>query len=89
MARIIIHHEVKDYDSWRKVFDGAEGMRREGGETDAKVFQAVDNPNRVTAILEYSSLDAARAWFSNDDLKAKMREAGVVGPPTIHYLAEA
>jgi hypothetical protein len=89
MATIIVHHEVKDYDTWRKVFDGVEGLRRDGGETSAKVFRSEENPNHVTAILDYTSVDAARAWFANDTLKAKMMEAGVVGPPQIHFLADA
>lgn len=87
MATVIIHHEVKDYGNWRKTFDEVEAMRREGGETSAKIFQADGNPNHVSAVMEYTSLDAAKAWFANDDLKAKMMEAGVVGPPTIHFLA--
>jgi len=89
MATVIVHHEVKDYDAWRKVFDSVESMRRDGGELSAKVFRAAGNPNLVTGIMEYASHEAAQAWFANDTLKAKMMEAGVVGPPAIHFLADA
>jgi len=89
MAKVIVHHEVKDFDAWLEVFNAVEGLRRESGERSHEVFRAEDNPNFVTAIVEYTSLDAAKAWFSNDELKAKMMEAGVVGAPAIHFLADA
>ncbi len=33
-----------------------------------------------------ASLDSAKAYFGNADLKAKMMAAGVVGPPQIHFV---
>jgi quinol monooxygenase YgiN len=89
MATIIIHHEVKDYDSWRQVFDNVEDLRRENGERSAQVFRDAGNPNLVSAVVTYDTVEAAQAWFGNDQLKAKMSEAGVVGKPDIRYLDPA
>ena len=32
MTHVIVKHEVKDYDAWRKGFDSVEGLRRSRGE---------------------------------------------------------
>jgi quinol monooxygenase YgiN len=86
MATVIIHHQVTDYDSWRRVFDSAQTLRREEGEQSAEVFRDANDPNRVSVITQYSSLDAARSYFESDKLKAKMAEAGVAGKPELHFL---
>jgi quinol monooxygenase YgiN len=89
MATVIIHHDVKDYDSWRQVFDAVEGKRRAGGEQAIDVYRDSANPNAVSAVATYDSLENAQAWFANDELKAAMAEAGVVGKPQIRYVSNA
>lgn len=86
MATVILHHQVTDYDTWRRVFDSAAPFRREHGERSAEVFRDANDPNRITLVSDYTSLDAARTYFDSDGLKAKMAEAGVAGKPELHFL---
>jgi hypothetical protein len=86
MAHVLVRHTIKDYDSWKKVFDSAQEFRRQGGEKSMTIYHVAGNRNEVVAIAEYESLDKARAYFGNADLRAKMEEAGVVGPPEITYI---
>jgi len=89
MTTVIVHHEVKDYPAWRQVFDKVQSLRKEGGELSADIYRDAANPSAVTGVFRWKDEGSARAYFSDDRLKAAMVEAGVVGPPTIHFLSEA
>jgi len=39
VQRVLIIHEVDDYDAWKAVFDGAAGIRRHAGERDYELLQ--------------------------------------------------
>lgn len=89
MTTVIIHHEVRDYENWKSTFDGVAALRREGGELDATLYRDAKNPSLVSGVFRWKDESSARAYFSSDQLKAKMAEAGVVGTPTIHVLNES
>jgi hypothetical protein len=81
MATLFLKHKVRDYGEWRKVYDKYGAFQREHGITSAVVYRGEDDPNDVTVVHEFVSLDAARAFVGNADLKAAMAAAGVVGEP--------
>jgi hypothetical protein len=86
MATVIVKHQVKDFDAWKRVFDDVSDFRRDGGELSADVYHEGD---QVIAVLDYESHKKAKDYFSNADLKAKMMEAGVIGAPEIYYVESA
>ena len=85
MARIFARHEVEDYATWKKGYDESAQFQREGGVTDEAVYQSADNPNDVTVIHDFNTLDEARAFASNPELKEKMEAFGVTGTPQIWF----
>jgi quinol monooxygenase YgiN len=89
MARLIVHHKVQDYATWRKVFDNDATSRREFGSTSAQVFQSASDPNDVTAIMDWPSVDAAKAFATSPSLKEAMKNAGVISQPDVMFLVEA
>ena len=89
MATLIVHHKVEDYGKWRKIFDDHDETRREFGSTGFQVFQSASDPNEITAILDWPSVDAARAFATSDSLKEAMKDAGVASQPELMYLVEA
>ena len=89
MTTVIIHHEVRDYENWKSAFDGVATLRREGGELDASLYRDAKNPSVVSGIFRWKDEPSARAFFTSDQLKVAMAEAGVVGTPTIHVLNES
>lgn len=89
MATLIVHHKVEDYAKWRKIFDDHDETRREFGSTGFQVFQSASDPNDITAILDWPSVDAAKAFAASDSLKEAMKDAGVASPPELMYLVEA
>ena len=90
MARVlmVVHHPVRDYDSWRIEYDRAQPIRDRYGVTDATVFRNAEDPNELTGLHWFASVDEAHAFASDPDLKDAMARAGVIGPPRIEISVE-
>jgi hypothetical protein len=85
---MIVQHPVKDYEAWRIEYDRAEPIRDRHGVTDATVFRNADDPNEITGLHWFSSVDSARAFARDPGLKGAMARAGVIGPPRIEISVE-
>ena len=88
-AYTIVTHPVKDFDVWKSVFDKFETVRKEGGERSAVVLRHADDSNMVTIINTWDTIEAAQAFFSQEELKSAMGEAGVTAPPTFVFANES
>jgi len=82
-VRVFIRQEVGDYDAWRRVYNDFDPTRRQMGGTLLAVFRSVDDPNDVTTINDFPSLDQAKAFAVSPELKAALAKAGVKGTPQI------
>lgn len=89
MATMFVRHTVSDYKNWRKVYDEFASVQKAKGVTAESVYRAADNPNDVTVIHEFASVEAARSFAQSSELKNAMRNAGVVGAPTIWFTNRA
>ena len=89
MATLLVHHKVQDYSAWRKIFDDDANRRREYGSTEFQVFKSASDPNDLTVIMDYPSVDKAKAFATSDALKEKMKNAGVISQPELTFLVEA
>lgn len=88
MARMFIRHKVNDYPKWRKVYDDFEATRTEMGEIGDSVFQLAGDPNDVTVIHDFDSVDKAKALLESSELREAMRKAGVEGQPDVWITTE-
>ena len=86
MVTTILTHEVKNFDEWKKGFDGDEGNRTKMGVKATGVYRSHENPNVVTVITEVPSVEAIQAFMANPDLKATMERVGVIGMPEVKIL---
>lgn len=84
-ARVVVIHEVDDYDRWTSAFDAAESIRRAGGEVDFEVLHAEDDANLIVHIATWTSLDDARRFFESAEVAA-IRTAAGVREPTFLYM---
>ena len=82
-AYTIATHPVKDFETWKAVFDSGLEMRQSAGELSAIVLREKDDGNQVTIINTWTSLEHANALLNNPDMKPMMEAAGVLEPPTI------
>ncbi len=87
MPHVLIIHEVADYPAWKKVFDGAAGIRREAGERTYQVLKYESDANRIVHFSVWTSTADARAFFESPLLFKIREEAGVKAPEFI-YLEE-
>ena len=83
---VIVTHEVKDYNSWRKGYDADATNRKNAGFKVSGVFADVNNPNMVTIIGEFPNAAAAEAFTTSPKLKEVMEKAGVIGKPDVKVL---
>lgn len=73
----LILHRVSDYDAWRRAYDSAGALRDQGGVIAAEVLRPTDGDNLVAVTHDFETPEAARTFFSNEELKGVMQRAGV------------
>ena len=87
LSYLIVKHAVADYARWKPIFD-ADGANREiAGSQGGQLFRSADDPNEVVILFEWD-LEKARQYSQREEVRAKMQEAGVLGPPDISFLEE-
>jgi len=83
MATLFVRHSVSDYEAWRKVYDEFFEARKGAGVTGEAVYRSVDDPNEVTLVLDFQTIEAAHAFPNDQKLEAAYRQAGSLGAPAI------
>jgi hypothetical protein len=86
MINTAIRHSVSDYAKWKSVYDTF--LPTTAGAKYARVNRSVEDPNLVTVVAGFDTLELAKTFLNNPNLKAKMTEAGVVGSPRIEINEE-
>ena len=89
MAKMLVHHKVKDFNAWKAVYDSVYDLRKANGELTDQIFREENDPNSLTIIFDWDSFENARKYAGSPELKAAMEKAGVMGPPEIHFITEA
>jgi hypothetical protein len=84
-VRLMVKHKVKDWDAWKKVFDSHKQARMDAGLTDRVVAYTVGDNHSVTLVFAVADVDKAKAFMNSKDLKDKMKEGGVEGPPNFFF----
>ncbi|UCE65298.1 MAG: hypothetical protein JSU85_10530 [Candidatus Zixiibacteriota bacterium] len=88
MTVLRIKHKVRDYDTWKTVFDDFRETRKKGGEKSYRICHTENDPNELDVIFEWDNADNARTFFKSPELKSAMEKAGVIENPEIHFLTE-
>ena len=81
---VLIIHEVEDYESWKKVFDQAAGIRKVAGERSYQVLSHEYDANKIVHFSSWTSIDAAKQFFESPELVQIRLEAGVKSPEFIY-----
>ena len=85
MDRLIIRHQVEDYEKWKPVFDEHESARREAGLRTLELLRNADNPAEILIEFAVSDDEKARQFVDSEDLRQKMKKAGVAEEPEIFF----
>lgn len=62
MPILLVEHAVRDYEGWKRSFDGDPVGRQQGGVRRYRVLRATDEPKRVLIELEFDAMDEADAF---------------------------
>src|SRR5450631_12150 len=79
----VVSHDVTDFDTWQRAFDGSRAARKGAGIVAAHVNRDAANPNQLSVYLASNDAERLNAFLSSRDLMVTMRDAGVKGPPAI------
>ncbi len=82
MVTMFVRHRVADYKAWRKVLDEYHPARQRAGVIGEEIYQSADDPNDITLLFEFATIEAARAFPENEELQTAYRKAGSIGPPS-------
>ena len=88
MASMLVQHKVKDFNEWKKVYDSVLDLRKSNGELSDNIYRDANNPNSLTILFKWDSLENAKKYSQSPELKEAMQEAGVEGPPNVSFLNE-
>ncbi|GBE23977.1 hypothetical protein BMS3Bbin02_00242 [bacterium BMS3Bbin02] len=86
MKVVAVNHDVADYDQWKAVFD--EIPPKTMGALFHRINRSVDDANNITVVAGFDTVDAARAFLNNADLKQAMGRAGVKSAPRMEIFEE-
>jgi len=89
MASMLVQHNVKDFAEWKRVYDSVADLRSSNGELSDHIYRDASDPNKLTVMFKWDSLENAKQYSQSPELKAAMEQAGVEGPPDIYFLNEA
>ena len=76
-VRVFVHHEVADYEAWRKVYNSFGPTRHKMGVTAQAVYRSLENPNEVVVTHDFATQEQAKAFIASEELKSAMQKAGV------------
>jgi hypothetical protein len=79
MKYMLCRNEVRDYDTWRRLFDADAGAHRAAGLDLKQMWRDRANANNVFFLSEVESLKMAHAFIDAPDAKARAEKSGVIG----------
>ena len=79
MVRVVIRHDVDDYDTWKGLLEGwiATGEPAGRGVRGHTVYRDVNDPNNVTVMYGFDDEETAQAFVMNSDNRRLLHTAGV------------
>jgi len=87
--RIIVQHSVRDFDMWKRTFDGHVASRERAGLVDLFVSHPIDNEGDVHMMFGVWDPEKVVEYMGTPSLRAAMRLAGVTGEPRAYFVRKA
>ena len=84
--KIIMSFEVADFADFKSGFEKGRPYREEAGISESEAYQNIDSPKNAWIIGTATSKEAFLSFFSSDAQKERMKNAGIISPPTITFL---
>jgi len=88
MITVFVRHTVPDVEAWQKAVDDFAPTFKAYDVVRTTYYRSVDNPNDITALHEFETIEAARAFEASDELRQARPKAGVVGQPMVWFTTQ-
>ncbi len=88
MNNVIIRHKVEDFNKWKPAYDDNLSARQAAGLKDINLWRNLNDPNEIVMLFEVADIAKAKKFSESPELKEKMQEAGVLGPPDFIFLSD-
>lgn len=90
MPYLVVRHKVRDYRTWKAVFDENSQALIESGCNGWRFYQNADDLTEIVVVVEYDDLANARSFVAaqSADNAAMLEKAGVRDQPDGFYLNE-
>ena len=79
-----VHHRVRDYEAWKRVFDEHEDVRRSYGQLEHRIYHPLGDPLQLVVHNDFPTVQAAESFGADPSLPEAMQRAGVEGEPGIN-----
>jgi len=89
MSYVLIRHKVANYAKWKRVVQAATAWRKASGEKSFQVFRSSSAPNDLTIVCGWDSTARMQKFVESAELRERMKQAGVVSRPQIHFFSKA
>jgi hypothetical protein len=83
MAKVIVQHQVADFDSWLVVFNEHQAVRQAHGATGHSVSRVAADPNSIVIVTDFATVEGAIAFTQDPSLAEAMSRSGVTGAPQV------
>ena len=86
MTYVMVRHKVADFDEWKAAYDAHAAERAKAGLEQLHLMRNIDDPDEIVLLFAAQEFGKAKAFTLSEDLRKRMKKAGVKGKPEIWYL---
>lgn len=83
LDRVMLRHQVDDWNRWRRHFDSTQPQRLNAGLKDRIISRNLDDSNNVTVVFTIAEPGKAKAFLNSNELKQSLDASGVSGRPRL------
>lgn len=82
IPRVITTYSVKDWDTWKKVFEEGQQDRTDNGIVVRQYGHAADDTKKISTVTALMDVAKAKAYWSSDLMKKRVEAAGITTTPS-------
>ena len=88
MQKLMVIYRVEDYDRWWRFYKDDTANRKTHGSRESFINRNKEYANEIILFYQWDTMDNAKKFFESEDVKNKMKDAGVIGEPIVVYFTE-
>jgi heme-degrading monooxygenase HmoA len=82
MVYVVLQHEITNFEMLKQVYTDDAARRRRMGCLGGHIWRGADDPDQVSVVMEWDTVENARAFANSFELEQAMHWASVKAPTT-------